>query len=101
VAHPKELQKAIKACPNQQLQGLTCQQIEQISNHMSGLAYELQMNPQAFGNKILALQQTIANQKIELKKNGANQELKKSLEDNQHDLADFLAVVKWLESPES
>jgi hypothetical protein len=56
---------------------------------------------QAFGNKILSLQQTIAQQKSELEKNNSNQELKTSLDKNEHDLVEFLAVVKWLESPES
>lgn len=100
-SHPKELQKALKECPDQVPQGLTCQQIEQVGKRMNSLAYELQASPQAFGNKILNLQQTIANQHTELKKNSNNQELKISLAQNQRDLADYLAVVKWLESPES
>ena len=62
------MQHAIKACPNQQPQGLTCQQIEEIGNRMNNLAYQLQLNPQGFGNKILTLQQTIAHQKQELQK---------------------------------
>lgn len=99
--HPKELQNALKACPNQAPQGLTCQQLDQLGKHMNSLAYELQSNPQAFGSRILTLQQTIANQHLELKRNNDNQELKISLVQNQHDLADCMAVVKWLESPES
>jgi hypothetical protein len=101
MSHPKELQKAMQACPNQQPQGLSCQQIEQISNRLNSLAYQLQSNPQGFGNKILAMQQTIAKQEVELKTNTANYELKMSLQQNQHDLIDFLVVVKLLESPES
>ncbi|MCL9685822.1 lipoprotein [Legionella maioricensis] len=100
LSKPKELQKALKACPNQAPQGLSCQQLEQIGDRMNRLAYQLQSNPQAFGNKILALQQTIASQQLELKKNSTNKELQASLAQNQHDLVDFLAVVKWLESPE-
>jgi hypothetical protein len=100
LSKPKELQKALKACPNQAPQGLSCQQLEQIGDRMNRLAYQLQSNPQAFGNKILALQQTIAAQQLELKKN-RTKELQASLAQNQHDLVDFLAVVKWLESPES
>lgn len=100
LSHPKELQKAMKDCPNQPHQGLSCQQLEQLGNRLGSLAQELQTNPQAFGNKILVLQQTIRSQQVELKQNGVNQELNVSLEKNQHDLADLLAVVKWLESPE-
>ena len=99
-SHPKELQQALKACPDQAPQGLTCQQLEQVGRRMNSLAYELQANPQAFGNKILSLQQAIATQHMELKKNSNNKELKISLAHNQRDLADYLAVVKWLESPE-
>lgn len=101
LSKPKELQKALKACPNQVPQGLSCQQLEQIGDRMNRLAYQLQSNPQAFGNKILALQQTIASQQLELKKNSTNKELQATLAQNQHDLVDLLAVVKWLESPES
>ena len=101
MSNPKELQKAIKGCPNEQPQGLNCKDLEQLGDRMNSLAYQLQSNPQGFGNKILALQQTIANQQSELKKDDANKELKTSLQQNQHDLVDFLAVVKWLESPES
>ncbi|KTD34110.1 secreted endonuclease [Legionella moravica] len=100
-SNPKELQMAIKSCPNKQPEGLTCEQIGQLGSRMNSLAYQLQLNPQAFGNKILALQQTIAKQKLELNDAGTNSELKISLEQNEHDLADYLAVVKWLESPES
>jgi hypothetical protein len=101
MSNPKELEKAIKACPNQKPPGLNCDQVEQIGKRMNSLAYQLQSNPPGFGNKILALQQTIAQQKIELKANGSNEELKSSLQQNQKDLNEFLAVVKWLESPES
>jgi len=64
------------------------------------LAYQLQYNPQGFGHKILALQQTIATQQSELTTNNSP-ELKTSLAQNKQDLAYYLAVVKWLESPES
>lgn len=96
----KELQHVLKACPEKAPKGVTCQQLEQIGRRMNSLGYELQANPQAFGNKILGLQQTIANQVKELEKNSNNEELKTSLAQNQRDLADYLSVVKWLESPE-
>lgn len=100
MTHSKELQSAMKACPNKQPQGLTCEQVDQIGNRMNELGRELQSNPQAFGNKIMKLQETIAQQKLELKANNTNSDLKLSLEKNQHVLVEFLAVVKWLESPE-
>lgn len=100
-SNPKELQNAMKSCPNKQPEGLTCEHIEQLSNRMNSLAYQLQYNPQGFGGKILALQEKIAKQQLELRKSGANPDIKDSLEQNKQDLADYLAVVKWLESPES
>lgn len=100
LSHPQELQKALKVCPTRMSQELNCQQLEQIGNRMNRLAYQLQLNPQAFGNKILILQQVIANQRAELKKS-LDKELQVSLAQNEHDLVGYLAVVKWLESPES
>lgn len=99
--NPKELQKALKACPSQQPQGMTCEQIEEIGKRMNTLAYQLQYNPQNFGGKILSLQQSISEQQAELKKNSNNPQLKATISKNKQDLADYLAVVKWLESPES
>lgn len=101
LSNPKELKQAIEACPQKKPEGLNCQQITQLGIRVNNLAYQLQANPQAFGNKILSLQQTIAKQQEQLKKDGSNQELKTSLAQNQHDLVEFLAVVKWLESPVS
>lgn len=99
--HPAELQKAIKACPNKQPERLSCKQIEAIGNQMMTLAYQLQYSPQGFGNKILNLQQKIATSKMDLQKESGNSDLKLSIQQDEHDLAVYLAVVKWLESPES
>lgn len=99
--HPKELQQAMKACPTVQPKGLTCEQITDIAARLNTLAYQLQYNPQGFGSKILAMQQTIANQESELSKDRSNKALQSELAKNQHELADHMAVVKWLESPES
>lgn len=101
LAHPKELQSALKSCPTDQPVNLSCSELEQIGSRMNSLAYQLQLSPQKFGNSILALQQKIAAQKIELKEAGTNADLQASIEQNQHDLKYYMAVVKWLESPES
>lgn len=50
--HPNELQQAIKACPNRQPAGLTCEQLESLANRMNKLAYQLQLSPQGFGKKL-------------------------------------------------
>lgn len=98
-ANPRELQQVIKNCPNAHPAQFSCEQAEQLANRMNSLAYQLQYSPQGFGNKILKLQETIAAQQLELAKK-PSPELQQSLTENQKDLADFMAVVKWLESPE-
>ena len=99
--HPKELQQAVNACPEKKSQGLTCQQLKVLANRMNTLAYQLQMNPQGFGKKILALQETIGKSQEQLKNGSTNTNLQTSLTQNNRDLADYLAVVRWLESPTS
>jgi hypothetical protein len=100
-SHPDELQKAIKACPQNTPQGLTCEQLESLANRMNQLAYQLQLSPQHFGKKIMSLQEAIINQQKQLKIEGNNPSLQASIVQSKHDLADHLAVVKWFESPAS
>lgn len=100
-AHPNELQQALKACPNKQPVGLTCEQLESLASRMNKLAYQLQLSPQSFGKKIMALQETIAKEQAQLKIDNNNTNLQANLTQNRHDLADHLAVVRWFESPMS
>ncbi|CAM2994098.1 secreted endonuclease [Legionella steigerwaltii] len=100
-SHPNELQQAIKSCPNRQPQGLTCEQLEALANRMNKLAYQLQLSPQGFGKKIMGLQTAIAQQQVQLKTVGTNENLQADLTQNKRDLADHLAVVRWFESPTS
>lgn len=99
--HPNELQRAIKSCPDSQPQGVTCEQLRVIAGRMNNLAYQLQQSPQGFGIKILALQEKLARQEDQLKTEQHNSALRADFAQNQHDLAEYLAVVKWLESPVS
>lgn len=85
----KELQKALKACPNQQPQGISCDELKELANKMNQLAYQLQNSPQGFGSKIILLQEKIS-----------NPEFKADIEKNKVELADLMSVAKWLESPE-
>ncbi|MFI4963564.1 MAG: hypothetical protein ACHP6H_06895 [Legionellales bacterium] len=101
LSNPKELQQAVKACPAQTPKDLSCQQAEELAVHMNKLAYQLQGDPQGFGGIILKLQETLANQQVELKTAGSNDALKATIEKNKQVLAEHLAIVKWLESPES
>ncbi|KTD56066.1 secreted endonuclease [Legionella sainthelensi] len=99
--HPDELQQALKACPERQPQGLTCEQLETLATRMNELAYKLQMSPQGFGQKIIALQEAIAKEQSQLETEQNNENLEASLVKKKQDLADHLAVVRWFESPKS
>lgn len=100
-SHPNALQQAIRSCPTSSSQGLSCEQLETLARRMNNLAYELQRGPQQFGAKILALQEIIATQQQQLQAADTDSVLQAKIEQNKHDLADYMAVVKWLESPVS
>lgn len=99
--HPNELQQALKSCPEKQSQGLTCEQMETLADRMNKLAYQLQMSPQGFGQKIIALQEAIAKEESQLRTESNNENLQASLTQKKRDLADHLVVVRWFESPTS
>ena len=99
--HPQELQQAIKSCPQKSPEGMTCIELQNIAERMNDLAYQLQQSPQGFGNKIIALQETIAKQQQQLKTESNSANLQASIAENEKILAEYLAVVKWLESPVS
>ena len=99
--HPEKLRQVVKSCPERQPTGLTCEQLEGLAKRMNELAYQLQSSPQGFGAKILSLQETLAAQQKQLKNEGANPQLQASIDQNKHDLSDYMAVVQWLESPAS
>lgn len=100
-SHPKELQQSLKNCQEQKLQGLSCERLQMIAGRMNNLAYQLQNSPQGFGAKILSLQETIAQQQQQLKRESTNVWLQANINQNKRDLTEYLAVVKWLESPVS
>lgn len=99
--HPKLVQTAIKECPGKQPAGISCQDLEVIAKRINELAYQLQYNPQGFGNTILKLQQDLAADKLALQKNKEDSALQAAIESKRRALDDHLAIVKWLESPES
>ena len=99
--HPKELEQALKNCPAQEPQEITCDRLQKMAVRLNDLAYLLQSSPQGFGSKILSIQATILNQEKQLKKEGTNSDLQANLVQNKLILAEYLAVVKWLESPVS
>ncbi|STX42787.1 secreted endonuclease [Legionella donaldsonii] len=99
--NPQALQQAIKDCPHKQPAQISCQQLAAINSSVYELVYQIQINPQEFGKQILSIQQELAKQRIVLKKNPNQPELRKMIEENEQRLAERLAIVRWLESPES
>ncbi|WP_028388440.1 hypothetical protein [Legionella fairfieldensis] len=99
--HPQALQKALGDCPARQPSGVSCETLADIALQINELAFQLQMNPQGFGKKILSLQENLAKQRIALQADNNQSELKTTIEKNEQQLAEHLAVVRWLESPES
>lgn len=99
--NPQLLQEAVKNCPNKKSAKMSCEQLNALAANVNEMAYQLQINPQAFGRKILELQEVIAKQQADLKSNPNQPELVNLITKNKQNLADRLAIVKWLESPES
>lgn len=97
--HPKVLEAAIIACPEKSPTGISCEQLKIIASHVNELAYQLRLNPQGYGKEILMLQETIAKQELNLRQSPNEPKQQASLIENQHQLGERLAVVKWLESP--
>lgn len=82
--HLSQLQRDIAQCPDRHPPNVSCEQLQQYAEHANDLADELHNNPQVFGQKILSLQESQA---------------KQPTDQNTIQLAERLAVVKWLESP--
>lgn len=97
--HPKLLQQAIGQCPAKQPKGISCAQLNDVAVRVNEFAYQLGLDPQGYGKKILALQEMIAKQELALQELSSQPELKTSLADNKQRLQERLAIVKWLESP--
>ena len=100
-AHPKELQQAFNKCPEQQTTKLSCEQLKAIALRLNTLAYELRLDPQGYGQKILALQEEIAANELTSQHNMQANDSQSVLAKNKKQLKERLAIVKWLESPVS
>ena len=99
--NPKALQEAIKQCPNKAPKLVTCNELQNIAIKTNEFVYELRISPQAYGQTILNLQETIAKQASRLLTDEHQADLKESLDKNNQMLKERLAIVNWLESPES
>lgn len=98
--NPEAMQQALKACPAKAPRGLSCTALEELAQRMNRLAYQLQNSPLAFGKKILNLQQKLSEQEKQLQISANTLKLKEDIQNNKLQLAEHLATVKWLESPE-
>ena len=97
--HPNALQQAIDRCPGTHPAGVDCEQLNQVAMRANNLASELHEDPQAFGKKILALQEDLAKLNKALQNKPNQPELQASINSNNMQLGERLAIVKWLESP--
>jgi len=100
--HPKALKQALKDCPSRRsASDLSCDDLKTIALRTNQLAYQLRMNQQAFGQKILALQEKQSMYQTKLQDNPNALELKQALRDVTQNIHERLSVVQWLESPRS
>ena len=97
--HPIQLQSVMKQCPDHPPESMTCVELQMIAQQTNTLAYELQTDPQQFGQRILALQEAIEKAKMQLQDKPSQPELIAFLDQNSAQLNERLAIVKWLESP--
>lgn len=96
--NPDKLHEALQNCSGKTT--ATCQQLAATAVEMNRLAYELQTNPQGFGQRILSMQEKLAAQQQDLAQNPANKEVAQSINLLKQQLEQYMAIVKWLESPE-
>jgi hypothetical protein len=99
--NPQALEKDLKKCPLRKPKQLSCEQLVPIAISINELAYQLQTDPQRFGRKILSLQENLTKKKADLLENPNQTELKDDIHQIKQQLVEHLAIVKWLESPES
>jgi len=97
--HPVQLEKALEKCPGNHPAGVSCEQLNELALRANQLVSELHYNPQVFGKKILALQETLAKLEVELTEKPDVDQLRTTVNENKTQLRERLAIVKWLESP--
>jgi hypothetical protein len=103
--HPRALQTAMDQCPSQNASNPSCEELSRVALDINKLVFELQQNAQLFGVHLMGLQAELATLQAEAKSNSLSLEKRKDLTKKikamQEDLSMRLAVVEWLESPES
>lgn|SRR3990167_2099858 len=97
--HPKALQRALKNCPDSHPRQIACAELIKIADEVNTLAYQLQRDPQGFGNTILTSEAKLAELERDFKKNKAQSGLYTEIAQEKQKIAEYLAIVQWLESP--
>jgi hypothetical protein len=99
--NPKALEKAVLLCEKNDSLSKNCQHLIQLAKRMNELAYALQIDPQVFGQQILALQLSITNRELSQKEqvNKQTDASDKSIAKDKRKLELLLAIVRWKESP--
>ena len=98
-SHMTALQNVMNQCPAHHPAELTCDQLQKIALRANALADELRLDPQGFGQKILALQETLLQDQTSSEMNPSQPALQASVALHQTQLDERLSIVKWLESP--
>ena len=98
--HPKVLQGVLKNCPKSHPRQIGCAELVRIADEVNTLAYQLQRDPQGFGHTILTLEAKLAQLELDFKKNKTQSGLRLQIVRAKQKIAEYLAIIQWLESPE-
>jgi hypothetical protein len=93
MTHPDELSKAMMHCRMDNFTGNNCQTIQRAAGEFSIMVNSRAINPIGFGKKILAAEDTLANQQVQYEKT-PTPAVKKSLDAAQLQVDMLLAVLK-------
>ena len=86
--HPEALAKAMQICAEKPTKRQDCEQLKKTAQSLNRFMDELRENPQIFGQSIVKLQAALA------------QPIEKSQQVQlQQELAERMAIVRWLETP--
>tara|TARA_B100000949_G_C14192359_1_gene412316 strand:+ start:645 stop:1028 length:384 start_codon:yes stop_codon:yes gene_type:complete len=100
--HPDALKKALSECPKQTPKGLSCKQLTLLYKAVTEYAVDLQTNPQAFGQEIIALQNKISELEKQLQESsgGEKEGIQEKIDALNKKLDIYLTTVRLFESPE-
>ena len=98
--HPNALKRALTACKNNNIASAQCTYLHKIAVKFNTLAYELNIDPLNYGQKILALQMQIATLQKLVQKHKLSAPEQDNLANAQQQLAERLLIIGSLASPE-